>query len=179
MPTTEANQNPELIPVPSSGANTNAVDQSPDPQAIPHYEIANLERDGLNTTHFNGALDQIIESESKRYGDKAVIRLISSFLKDVNDRTTIVEKNLIAEKIKNDNLQSQNMILRVELATIKATVKEGRKFSYLLKFAMFSGSILFTRGISEFNSDNTSGIIQMIIGLVMVLLSIFNGKDSS
>ena len=36
MPTTEANQNPELIPVPSSGANTNAVDQSPDPQAIPH-----------------------------------------------------------------------------------------------------------------------------------------------
>ena len=90
-----------------------------------------------------------------------------------------MEKNLIAEKIKNDNLQSQNMILRVELATIKATVKEGRKFSYLLKFAMFSGSILFTRGISEFNSDNTSGIIQMIIGLVMVLLSIFNGKDSS
>ena len=176
--TAKEEQKSNVMPVPSTEDGVNAIDQSSDSITIPSLELTQIENEGLHTAHFNGTLDSIIESNTRRYGVTTLLRLLSSFLKDVNDRATKTMEDAEREHKKNEDLVSNNIELKVELATLKATAEERKKNSNLLKFAMFTGVILFTLGLDQIHSSNYSlGWILLILGGILVLLVFFNDKN--
>lgn len=133
---------------------------------------------GISSSSLDGALTELLTTDSRRFGIPVIIRFAAAWAKECNTRHAEITLRLTQSDKRNTDLNEQVASYREQNAALRASMQASSKNQPLRVLALVGGPIVAGIGIDQIKSNQFGpGVALICIGLVMITLAIWAGRS--